>query len=151
MQKTRRTRVPASLVKNPNSRDTVNYVADDEETGLQAFIEPHLLPLETFDHVPIEVKCTGIVRRPPADCLLSASGAEPIPSPSEFRRKLLQVSNPLIPQDTNSARSDGDEEGYDTTGRLLRRDSESPFAKEEIWRRSLLGMSSGKSSFTLLH
>ena len=98
--------VPASLLKNPNSRDTVNHVADDEDTGLQAFIEPHLLPLETFDHVPIEVKCTGIVRRPPAGCLLSASGAEPIPlmqfsveldeampSPSEVRRNLLQVSN----------------------------------------------------------
>ena len=83
-----------------------DHVADDEETGLQAFIEPHLLPLETFDHVPIEVECTGVVRRPPADCLLGASGAEPIPlmqisveldeampSPSEVRRNLLQVSS----------------------------------------------------------
>ena len=38
----------------------------------------------TFDHVLIEVKCTGIVQRPPADCLLGASGAEPIP--------LMQIS-----------------------------------------------------------
>ena len=81
---------------------------DDEETGLQALIEPHLLPLETFDHIPIEIECTGAVRRPPADCLLNAPGSEQVllmqlsveldesalPSPSEARRSILQVSTP---------------------------------------------------------
>ena len=93
---------------NPATLLGVSPEDDGKEEGdpeLRAFTEPHLLQLETYDHSSIEVECTGAVRRPPPDCVLSAPGDEQllllqfsveldesaIPSPVEGRRSNVQV------------------------------------------------------------
>lgn len=80
-----------------------NDVLKGDDAELTAFTELHLLQLETFDHNPIEVECTGKALRPPADCLLgelvlllqfSAELDDSVlPSPSENRRSSVQVGS----------------------------------------------------------